>query len=401
MRVLPRRDPNRARLITPVFALVMASTFAYFISVGALIPTLPLFVKDSLDGTDAQVGFAIGTFAISAVLGRPIIGSLGDTRGRKLLVVGGGLAVGISVLAYTRVASLPALLIWRLVTGIGEAGFYVGAASVIQDLAPDERRGEAMSYFSLSLFTGIAIGPYIGESILRGFSFDAAWFFAGGAALLAGIIGIRLPDTRPEGVGQRRPRWFHPAAFLPGAVISSSIWGLATFTSFVPLYALTLGLSGSRYVFLVHSVVVLAMRSVGARLPDALGAERTARYALSFSVVGFGVMGLWQETPGLFMGAGIYSIGHSLTVPALMTMAVKRAPASERGAVIGTVASFFDASFGLAAVVSGRIAETIDYPAAFLSAALAAGIGLTALWIRRGIGLSGAESDRIEGEAPA
>ena len=83
------KDPVGApeRVLTPLFLLIMLSTLAYFISVGALQPTLPRFVEGPLSGGDISVGLAIGAFAFSAVLIRPLVGPLGDKRGRRLLIV--------------------------------------------------------------------------------------------------------------------------------------------------------------------------------------------------------------------------------------------------------------------------------------------------------------------------
>ncbi len=367
-------------MVGPVFLLIMLSTFAYFLSVGALVPTLPRFVEGPLGGGDVAVGIAIGVFSLAAVLFRPLVGRISDERGRRVLMVLGGAIVGLSVFAYLVADSLSLLLPLRFVSGLGEAAFYVGAASVINDLAPDERRGEALSYFSLALFGGLAVGPIIGESVLGPGGFEAAWIVAGAAALLAGALGLPVPDTRPAGIEPAgKGQLVHRAGLVPGVVLASNIWGLAGFTTFVPLYALDLGLSGSRMVFAVYSVIVLLIRSVGARIPDRFGARTTVRIALSTTAFGFLVMSLWAEPVGLFVGAGLFALGHSLVFPALMTMAIGSAPASERGAVVGTFTAFFDLAFGLGAVTLGAVAALVGYRGLFLTAAVIALGGLSVL----------------------
>lgn len=358
----------------------MLSTFAYFVSVGALIPTLPLFVEGPLGGGDVAVGFAIGAFSLAAVLFRPLVGRISDARGRRVLMIIGGSIVGVSVLAYMLADSLTVLLPLRFVSGLGEAAFYVGAASVINDLAPDERRGEALSYFSLALFGGLGVGPIIGEWVLGPAGFDGAWIVAGVAALLAAALGFRVPDTRPEVTGEPPARRLvHPAGLVPGIVLASNIWGLAGFTTFVPLYALDIGLSGSRLVFAFYSIVVLVVRSAGARIPDRFGARRSVRVALCTTALGFVVMSLWAEPVGLYVGAALFALGHSLVFPALMTMAIGSAPPTERGAVVGTFTAFFDLAFGLGAVTLGVVAALVGYRGLFLTAAVIALGGLSVL----------------------
>ena len=294
---------KRARLVTPTFLIVMLSTFGYFVTVGALQPTLPRFVEGPLGGSDTSVGIAIGIFAVSAIVLRPLAGRLADSKGRGLLVILGAALVGISVLGYVIADSLWLLLVLRLLTGAGEAFFYVGAASTINDLSPDERRGEAFSYFSLALFGGLAVGPVLGEWIL-GTGFNAVWVFAAATAFAAAVAGIALPDTRPAVVqGEERfTKLVHPAALLPGIVLACLIWGLAGWTTFVPLYADQLGMDGSKLVYAEYSVIILAFRSLGARIPDRLGAARAARSSLSLAAVGFGLIALWAE-PAVFTWA--------------------------------------------------------------------------------------------------
>ena len=375
----PSAREARPRLLTPTFLLVMLSMLAYFTAVGAITPTLPRYVEGPLRGGGLEVGAVIGAFALTAVLLRPLSGRLSDKRGRRLLIIFGGISVGLSILAYSFSESLPLLIFWRLVTGIGEAFYYVGAASVINDLAPDERRGEALSYFSLALFGGLAIGPITGETILNASSFDWVWVFAGASALFAGVVGFIVPETRPADAGDSPGKLVHGAAILPGTVLATSIWALATFSSFMVLHALDLGMSGARYVFALNSAVIIGIRLFGARLPDKLGAKKAGTGALVSIMAGMIVMAAWAEPAGLYVGTFIYSIGHALAFPALMTLAISRAPASERGSVIGTFTAFFDLSFGVGAVSAGAIADAIGYRGAFGAAAFVALAGLALL----------------------
>ena len=379
-----KASADRPRLVTGPFMLVMLSNFAYFLAVGATLPTVPLFVEGPLGGGSVAVGLTIGTFSLAAVLLRPFTGRLADRRGRRLLIIVGGGIVALSLFGYVPTDSLWVLMVLRLLSGAGEALFYVGTASAINDLAPDERRGEAFSYFSLSLFAGIGLGPILGESVLDAAGFDAAWYVAASASLFAAAVGFLIPETRPADVdSEADSRLLARSAILPGTLMAASIWGLAMFTTFVPLYALFIGMSGSRFLFALHSVVVFSIRLFGARLPDRLGVETAATGALACSVAGFIIMGIFDSIIGLVVGTIVWSLGHSLAFPALMSMAVKGAPVSERGAVVGTFTAFFDLAFGLGAMAAGGIVDISGYRGGFFSASIVAGAGLLLLQFRR------------------
>jgi MFS family permease len=389
--------PQKDRLLTPVFLTIMLATFAYFLSVGATIPVLPVFVEGPLGGTEFSVGLSVGAFSLAAVLIRPLTGRWGDARGRRFLMVVGGTLVGIAVAAYVAAESLPVLIAMRLLTGAGEAFFYVGAASAINDLAPDHRRGEAMSFFSLALYGGLAIGPVLGESVLEAASFDAVWIVAALLSWAAALFGVFLSDTRPD-LQDTRPsgKWVHPSGVLPGTILATSVWGLAGFNSFVPLYAREVGLSGSRLVFVVFSVIVLSIRSFGARIPDRLGPVRTARSSLVASACGLAFMGAVGTPTGLFVGAGIFALGQALAFPALMTIAVSGAPPAERGSVVATFTAFFDLAFGLGSVTLGVIADALSYSGTFVAAGVVAGIGFLLMLQLASRGLAAGRPARVE-----
>jgi MFS family permease len=206
--------------------------------------------------------------------------------------------------------------------------------------------------------------------------------FAGVAAL----IGVRIPDTRPEGLEQSGSgSIIHRSGLMPGTILATSIWGLSGFTTFMPLYALDIGMSGSKLVFASYSAVVLAIRSLGARIPDILGPRRAATSALASSTVGLLVIALWDEPIGLFSGAIVFGIGQALAFPALVTLAISGTKPSERGAVVGTFTAFFDLAFGLGAVSLGTVAALVGYRGLFIAAACvsAGGILLLSFYARR------------------
>jgi len=91
-------DPQR--LLSVPFVFVTLSTFAYFMALGALLPTLPRFVEEDLGGGSVAVGVVVGSFAFAAAILRPFAGRLGDLRGRRILIIGGSAVVGLSVLGY-------------------------------------------------------------------------------------------------------------------------------------------------------------------------------------------------------------------------------------------------------------------------------------------------------------
>lgn len=375
--------PARDRLVTPQFLIVSFACLAYFISIGMIIPVLPLFVTGPMGGSELEVGLVAGAFSVSAILLRPVAGRLGDTRGRKILVVGGGAIAAISIFGYTLADSLAVIGLLRLLNGVGEAFFFTGAATTIADIAPEARRGEAVSFFSLAVFLGIGLGPLLGETLLGTAGFPAVWVAAGLLALVAVVVAFGMPDTRAEHPPHASGFTFlHRKAVLPGSVLALVVWGFAGFSSFVPLLALDIGMPGSRFVFLTYALVIVAVRSLGARIPDKLGARRTAGASAVLSATGLLLIAFTGNQLGLFLSAAIFGLGQSLCFPALLTLALAGAAPSERSSVIGSFTAFVDVAFGAGPLTLGVVAEFAGLRSVFWVSAVMAMVGLALLATR-------------------
>jgi MFS family permease len=390
IRIMAARHIVRAErpsLFTPAFVTVAVAELAYFTAAGVLLPALPRYVEGPLGGGNIAVGLVIGAFSLSAFFLRPWAGALGDRRGRRILMLVGASLFAVSVAGYLVATSIPVLVAARLLTGAGEALFFVGALSANVDLAPPERRGEAMSFASLSLYVGIGAGPFIGEAVIEHLGFRAAWLVAIGLAATAVVLALRLPPMTPaaEEAVPRGHRLVHRAGLLPGLVLLATVWGMAGFLTFVPLYALDLGMGGAGLVLGLFAGIVVLIRSVGARIPDRVGAARAARISMACSAAGLAVVGLWRTPTGLIAGTAVFALGMALFTPALLTLAVAGIPANERGSVMGTTSAFLDLAFGLGPATLGFVAEGIGRPGTFLVGGAVAAIGL-AVVVATGLG---------------
>jgi MFS family permease len=366
--------PPSDRLLTPRFLLVVTVGLGYFLSLGALLPTVPLLVTNRLGGNGTAVGIVVGAFALGAVVVRPWAGRIGDRLGRRVLIIAGPLLVGLSVASYHLAdASIPALVAARIIGGMGEAALFVGAGTMVTDLAPEHRRGEALSYWSVAIYGGLAFGPALGETVLGpDQNFGRVWTVCAvlslGSAALA--LGTRETLDPAAAATPANVRLIHRAAVLPGLVLFGVMIGLAGFLELVPLYVSELDLPDSKAVFLIYGVSVLAVRIVGARIPDRMGARPTATAATVASAAGLVLMAGVARPVGLYAGTIVFALGMSLLFPAIISLSLTGLPANERSAVVGTVSTFFDASQGIGAALLGALAALAGYRGAFVGGAV-------------------------------
>jgi MFS family permease len=374
-------DEDDKSLLTPQFAVVLLASFLYFVALGGLIPTVPRFVEDELAGNGLAVGVGVGSLAVTAALLRPWVGRMGDVHGRRVLAVSGAAVVAVSILGYSLATSLWMLVVVRLITGAGEAAMFVGVATAAQDLAPDNRRGEAASYFSVSLYGGLAVGPPIGEALV-GYGYTTVWVALAASAGVAALTSLWIPRGRTVSVAPRR-RFLQGDAVWPGVILFLGLIPFTAFSSFVPLYAEDLGQQNVGAVFGLYAGLVLVVRIVGARIPDRLGWRRGSTIALCGVSVGIWLVAAWGSMASIWVAAVALAVGMSLLYPTLFTAVMAAAPESERTHAVGTFSVFFDLSAGLGATMVGLVVSLSGERGGFAAAGALAAAGLVVQWALR------------------
>ena len=377
--------------------VLIVSGFFALMGFGSTLPLVPRYVESELGGGKVAVGLALGVFSVSAIVARPLIGRLGDERGRRFIIVGGTALTAVAVAGHALAATLPLLYVARLAMGATQGAFFVGSATMVNDLAPVERRGEATNYFSVAVYGGMALGPLLGELVERVAGFGAAFVAGGGCLLVASLLALNLPKDRPQPSADTdpasgaattpagKPGLLYRPAITPGLVLMGGLFTFTALNGFMPLYVEEFDLGSAGAVLLVYGLLVLVMRIVGSKLPDRFGTYRMATVSLVGQAIGMTVMGVWASQFGLFAGAAVLAIGGSFLYPTLLTAAVYRVAENERARATSTFTLAFEMSAGIGGPLLGFAAALFGTRAAFFGAALAALASLPVLirWAHR------------------
>ena len=368
---------SAARLFTPVFARVWLATLGAFASFGVVLLALPLYVKDELDYGSLGVGIAMGSASVTAVVAGPPVGRVADRRGRRSMIFLGAAAMVVCYLALALGPSLPLVVVIRLLAGAGEAAFAIAVLTVAADLAPEARRGEAMSLVTTASYLGLTIGPVLADFVLGGDRFALTWLVATALVLLAAAAVLPLGETRPESAHEAPGGWLPPrTALLPGLLVLLALLGFGGFVAFAALYARELGFGRPGLIFALFGGVIVLVRTFGRKLPDRLGPKRALMLCFVNLAIGLAVMGAWQEPAGLLVGTAIFAVGQALSYPAAVLLAMQASTEAERSAVVGGVTAFVDVALGLGAFTLGAVAAVTGYAGAFVVGAVVAASGL-------------------------
>jgi MFS family permease len=368
------------RLLTPVFVRVWLATLGAFASFGVILLALPLYVADELEYGSIGVGVAMGSASVTAILFGPPAGRIADRRGRRAMIFGGAAVMVACYVALALEPSLPLVVAVRLLAGAGEAAFAVAVLTVAADLAPTDRRGEAMSLVTTASYLGLTVGPVAADFVLGDGRFALTWLLAAGLVLGAGAAVLPLGETRPESEHEAPAGWLPPRnSLLPGLLVLLALLGFGGFVAFAALYARELGFDRPGLVFALFGGVIVLVRTFGRKLPDRLGARSTLMLCFVNLGLGLATMGIWQSPAGLLVGTAIFAVGQALSYPAAVLLAMQASTEAERSAVVGGVTAFVDVALGLGAFVLGAVAAVTGYAGAFVVGSVVALSGLLVL----------------------
>lgn len=173
-RVTSHPYPGAAYSWYVVFVLMLAYVFAFLDR--QILALLVDPIKRDIGVTDFQMSLLLGpAFAFFYVtLGIPI-GRLADRKSRRT-IIGVGIAVwSIMTAACGLAKTFTHLFIARIGVGVGEATLQPCATSVLSDYFPREKRGRAISVYSMGLGIGAGLALVVGGQAIAAVSDGPAY----------------------------------------------------------------------------------------------------------------------------------------------------------------------------------------------------------------------------------
>jgi MFS transporter, FSR family, fosmidomycin resistance protein len=140
-------------------------------SVGnAALPAL----RTDLGLSYVQVGLLLGVPGIINTFIEPVLMLLGDTRFRKLIMLGGGLAIAVSLFIIATTSSFTLILVGFIIAFPASGAFVSLSQATLMDLNP-KREPHMMARWTLSGSLANLIGPLV---LAAGFALGFGWRWA-------------------------------------------------------------------------------------------------------------------------------------------------------------------------------------------------------------------------------
>ncbi|HTM83428.1 MAG TPA: MFS transporter [Mycobacterium sp.] len=197
----------RTALRHPAYRSALLSNFATgWSAFGLRIALVPLFVVEVLGRGAGIAGLALATFAIGNVAAVLPSGYLSDRVGRRLLLIVGLTAAGISTVLVGFTDGLAVFLVAALIAGFSTGIFTAPQQAAVADIIGNKARGgTAVATFQMMADLGSIAGSLLVGLIAQNLSFSWA-FVVSGVILLLGALGwIFAPETRGGPTAEHTP----------------------------------------------------------------------------------------------------------------------------------------------------------------------------------------------------
>ena len=161
------------------------------------IPIVPIFAA-SLGADTVQVGLINSAFMIMAGLLSIPSGLLSDRIGRRIpLLVGLSLLAGSSFLLAVCQNPLQMGCIY-LAFGIGLAALTPTLMSYVADITPSESLGRAFGWYTMSLYSGMTLGPAVGGFLGGLIGLRPIFIYSGSLIVLMLVLAYGLLPNPPR-----------------------------------------------------------------------------------------------------------------------------------------------------------------------------------------------------------
>ena len=339
--------------------VIFTTVFIDLVGFGIVIPVLPFYAEGTrFNATPRSVGFLFASYSIMQLIFSPVLGRLSDKYGRRpvLLISIIGTGIGFLILGFARTLSM--LFLGRILDGI-TGGNISTAQAYIADVTTKEDRAKGMGLIGAAFGLGFIFGPAIG-GILSRWGIHVPFLFAAGLCFAnALLLYFTLPETvtpdhpaRTSAVGGRglgqlieslkQPRLGFVLTIYFLFIVAFSI--MTTSFSLYTMFRFGYDAQHNGYLFAYVGLIAVIIQGVLiGRLVKRFGELSLVIVgALFFAGSLFAVPFVGPYSGGLLgllIGGGIFSLGNSLSTPALNSLASKSVGPAEQGTVLGVTQS--------------------------------------------------------------
>jgi MFS transporter, AAHS family, 4-hydroxybenzoate transporter len=228
-----RGAPLRAAVMCCLF-MVVQGVDTYGISYVA-----PLLGAD-FGIAPAQIGMLFAVAVMASLVGATVIAPLSDRYGRRRVLLASVLLTGAPSIFIPLTRDMSALLLLRVIVGLGFGAALPVALALVSDLAPARFRARLVTLTTTSIVIGMSLSGIAASTIVPHLGWQFLLFASGTTCLVSVLLGLwLLPESKPSGASLSAasvvPAGNWRALLEPGTLLRSALFCLVLSTSYMVL----------------------------------------------------------------------------------------------------------------------------------------------------------------------
>lgn len=374
----------KERLWNKDFIGISIANFFVACSFFLLMPTIPIYLSEQLNVPHSKIGIALSSYALALLIIRPFSGYWVDVFSRKPLLMTGLCLFVLTYFGYYFAFTVLFFVILRFIHGLFWGLASVSINTIAIDIIPSSRRAEGIGYFGVNMNVAMAIAPFIAVLIYDNYGFSmliTSALLMGGLAVL---IASQIKVPRREKLDRTPPFSFDRFILVKAIPIFFNqlflAFGWGTLSAYAVLYGKSIDILNAGIFFLFLATGLVLSRITSGKLVDKGHLHKVMVAAILLLTIGFVSFALFQNIISYSISAFIMGIGYGTLFPALQTIYINIAPASQRGTANSTYLTGFDLGIGIGMLVGAYIEEKSGFTSMYLTTAFLGVIALIIYW---------------------
>lgn len=376
---------TKARIWTKDFLLNALVNFLVYLVYFLLMIIIAGYAVDNLQASLSEAGLAVGLFIVGALFARFFGGKSVELVGRQKMLYIGLTVYLIATLLYFQSTNLHFLFVVRFLHGLGFGLATVATGTIVANIIPGARRGEGISYYSMSSTLASAFGPFLGIYLNQQVSFNA---ILGICILLVVICYIaafllKVPEAALTAAQLEDMKRFTLSNFvefkaLPISVIGA-ILGLcySGIVGFIASYTREINLiEAGSFFFIVYSAAILISRPLTGRWFDLKGEGFVLYPSFVLFAIGLAILSLARQDFILLLAGMFIGLGFGTFLSSGQAVAIKSSPDHRMGLATSTFFAITDIGVGLGPFFLGLLVPFFGFRGLYMSMA---GVALLAM----------------------
>ena len=159
-------------------------------------------MRASLGASSEEINWVLTSYIVASAIATPLTGWLSDRLGRKVLLIGAVVGFTLSSVLCGLATSIVQMIGFRILQGICGAVLVPLAQSILLDINPREKIGQAMAIFGAGIMVGPIVGPTLGGWLTESFNWRSVFIINLPIGMAAGFMLLLF---MPSGKRTQRP----------------------------------------------------------------------------------------------------------------------------------------------------------------------------------------------------